>query len=314
MDEQMSRPGASDSGHEPETADALADFASEQAPGEDVVALSKPPAEGLSAPEDARPDSVTDDGAAPLIPAVVHRRWMARFTPTPGSNWSSALASPARALLRAVLGSMRRARLAGESGAARLGRACQTRCARLGSLAPSWAGATRRHGKQALPAALFLLGVMVGAALAPVARRPFEAMATTVAAPSGQRAPRTTSQPASGSSGITLIEAARSFVTGSATSPAGDTPGAELDAEKEETSTGQAQYYGSLAVDSEPRGAGVFLNGEHVGTTPLLLDSLLVGSRVVRVALGGHESWSRAITVVSDQRTDVVAALRQSRP
>jgi hypothetical protein len=61
-------------------------------------------------------------------------------------------------------------------------------------------------------------------------------------------------------------------------------------------------YSGSLAVDSAPNGARVLVNGVPVGTTPLLLKDLPVGSRVVRLELDGYERWSSAVRVVANQR------------
>ena len=75
-----------------------------------------------------------------------------------------------------------------------------------------------------------------------------------------------------------------------------------------------APYHGSLAINSQPGGADVFVNGQRVGKTPLVLDNLQVGSRAVRLRLDGHESWSRAVDVVANQRSSVVALLQPSRP
>ena len=63
-----------------------------------------------------------------------------------------------------------------------------------------------------------------------------------------------------------------------------------------------AKYRGSLAVNSAPKGATVLVNGVPVGTTPLLLKDLPVGSRVVRLELDGYERWSSAVRVVANQR------------
>jgi hypothetical protein len=72
-------------------------------------------------------------------------------------------------------------------------------------------------------------------------------------------------------------------------------------------------YRGSVAITSRPQGADVFINGQRVGTTPLELRNLPVGSRAVRLVLNGHDTWSRAIDVVANQRTTVAAALQETR-
>jgi len=73
-----------------------------------------------------------------------------------------------------------------------------------------------------------------------------------------------------------------------------------------------AGYRGSLAVNSAPTGARVLVNGVPVGTTPLLLDDLPVGSRVVCLELDGYERWSSAVRVVANQRVRTAVDLRPS--
>jgi hypothetical protein len=71
-------------------------------------------------------------------------------------------------------------------------------------------------------------------------------------------------------------------------------------------------YRGSLAVSSAPKGARVLINGVPVGTTPLLLKDVPVGSRVVRLELDGYERWSSAVRVVANQRVRTAADLQRS--
>jgi hypothetical protein len=68
-------------------------------------------------------------------------------------------------------------------------------------------------------------------------------------------------------------------------------------------------FRGSLQVDSRPRGAQVSVNGRVVGTTPLNLSRLPVGSRAVRLELDGYQQWSSAVQVVANQRARVMAEL-----
>ncbi len=68
-------------------------------------------------------------------------------------------------------------------------------------------------------------------------------------------------------------------------------------------------FRGSLRVDSRPRGAQVSVNGRVVGTTPLDLSRLPVGSRAVRLELDGYQQWSSAVQVVANQRARVMAEL-----
>jgi hypothetical protein len=83
------------------------------------------------------------------------------------------------------------------------------------------------------------------------------------------------------------------------------------------TTVADGVYRSSLMVDSTPVGAGVFLNNRPVGSTPLTVDGLAVGSRVVRLELPGYQRWSSAITVTSDRAARVSAnlyPLEQSTP
>jgi hypothetical protein len=73
-------------------------------------------------------------------------------------------------------------------------------------------------------------------------------------------------------------------------------------------------FRGSLAIQSKPEGATVFINGRAVGTTPLLLANQTIGSRAVRIALAGYEPWTAAARVVANQRSTVSATLRATGP
>jgi hypothetical protein len=72
----------------------------------------------------------------------------------------------------------------------------------------------------------------------------------------------------------------------------------------------QLSFRGSLAVNSSPTGAQVFVNGVSVGATPLLLSDVPVGSRVVRVEIEGHRRWSSAVRIVANQLTTTIVELR----
>lgn len=69
-------------------------------------------------------------------------------------------------------------------------------------------------------------------------------------------------------------------------------------------------FRGSLFVESRPSGAYVFLNGRQAGRTPLRLNNQAVGSRAVRVALDGYDSWTSAVQVVAGRQARVQAQLK----
>jgi hypothetical protein len=91
--------------------------------------------------------------------------------------------------------------------------------------------------------------------------------------------------------------------------PPGDNTGSKLltDARPEPPA---ALLRGSLAVNSSPPGAQVFVNGVAVGETPLVLDSVSIGSRVVRIELEGYERWSSVVRIVAGQNATATALLR----
>ncbi len=68
---------------------------------------------------------------------------------------------------------------------------------------------------------------------------------------------------------------------------------------------------GTLTVSSRPTGARVFVDGRSVGTTPLTLPGVAIGSRRVRVELAGHRPWASAVTVGRNQEARVAAALQR---
>ena len=76
---------------------------------------------------------------------------------------------------------------------------------------------------------------------------------------------------------------------------------------------GPQSFVGSISINSRPEGAVVFLNGQRVGTTPLLVPDLPVGSRAVRLTMSGYNPWSQAVQVVADRRTTVSATLEELR-
>jgi hypothetical protein len=73
--------------------------------------------------------------------------------------------------------------------------------------------------------------------------------------------------------------------------------------------TSGTQYRGSLRVISQPAGAQVFLNQRFVGSTPLTLTNLDIGSRAVRVVRDGHVAWSRSVQIAANRLTSLTVTL-----
>jgi hypothetical protein len=68
---------------------------------------------------------------------------------------------------------------------------------------------------------------------------------------------------------------------------------------------------GTLFVDSRPRGARVFLDNRPVGTTPLSLPEVPIGSHVVRFELPDHRPWSTTTRVVAGQTARVTGSMER---
>jgi hypothetical protein len=68
---------------------------------------------------------------------------------------------------------------------------------------------------------------------------------------------------------------------------------------------------GTLSIDSRPVGASVFIDGQLVGTTPLLLPHISPGTHTVRLRLAAHQDWRSTEQIVPDGRNRVTAALEE---
>jgi hypothetical protein len=93
-------------------------------------------------------------------------------------------------------------------------------------------------------------------------------------------------------------------VSGSATATTGNTSRARGPAVPR-----RMGYRGSVSFRSEPAGAQVSINGQEVGSTPLALDNLSVGSRAVRIEAPGYQAWSSAVQVVANRQTRITVQL-----
>ncbi len=71
--------------------------------------------------------------------------------------------------------------------------------------------------------------------------------------------------------------------------------------------------YGILNVNSRPVGANVFIDGKLMGTTPLILNDVLIGERKVKISKDGYESVNKSPNVVEDQKSDIIVALQNIR-
>jgi hypothetical protein len=79
-----------------------------------------------------------------------------------------------------------------------------------------------------------------------------------------------------------------------------------------------ARVIGSVAVDSRPTGARVYLDDRLAGTTPIVVPEVAAGSHAIRIELEGYQRWSSSVRVVAGERSKVNASLdrlpRELRP
>jgi PEGA domain len=60
--------------------------------------------------------------------------------------------------------------------------------------------------------------------------------------------------------------------------------------------------YGQLHVRTSPPGATIFVDGEQLGTSPIILTDLRSGRHEVRVAMPGYKGANRYIRIIADSR------------
>jgi hypothetical protein len=84
------------------------------------------------------------------------------------------------------------------------------------------------------------------------------------------------------------------------------------EAEFEKPPVRAREFIGTLAVQSDPAGAAVFINRRPVGTTPLRVRRLSAGSHAVWVEREGYERWTAAVLVPADRLTRVNVRLRRA--
>lgn len=68
---------------------------------------------------------------------------------------------------------------------------------------------------------------------------------------------------------------------------------------------------GHLSVTSAPSEAEVYLDDNHVGTTPLTLSNVSVGSHSVKLSKGGYEDWTTEVDVKAEGIHSVSATLSE---
>jgi hypothetical protein len=70
------------------------------------------------------------------------------------------------------------------------------------------------------------------------------------------------------------------------------------------------KFRGVLSVETDLAGAGVYVDGQLAGFTPITDWQVPAGSHVVRIELDGYQRWSAVIRIVADETNQLVAKLR----
>jgi serine/threonine-protein kinase len=71
------------------------------------------------------------------------------------------------------------------------------------------------------------------------------------------------------------------------------------------------QLTADVLFESRPTGATVFMDGKRIGTTPMSLPSVRVGSHAFRFEMTGHKPWTASLPVVAGEKNRVAASLEQ---
>ena len=88
----------------------------------------------------------------------------------------------------------------------------------------------------------------------------------------------------------------------------------EISSSQTFTLTPPEPVYGILYVKSDQNSAEVYLDGTHIGQTPLYLPETLIGSHTLKISKSGCTDWKGNVTVEEGQIAEVNAALQGSVP
>ncbi len=72
--------------------------------------------------------------------------------------------------------------------------------------------------------------------------------------------------------------------------------------------------YGRLNVTSTPIDADIYLDGQKVGTTPMMLPKCLIGQHTVRISKAGHSDFAKTIALAEGATEEISARLESGKP
>ena len=85
----------------------------------------------------------------------------------------------------------------------------------------------------------------------------------------------------------------------------------DVEEDKQKTLTAVLQIKtGSIAIDSKPSNAVVYIDGEEVGKTPDTLRSIVPGTHEVKVRMDGYEVWNKLVNIKAEKEKAITAVLQ----
>ncbi len=72
--------------------------------------------------------------------------------------------------------------------------------------------------------------------------------------------------------------------------------------------------YGRLNVTSTPIDADIYLDGQKVGTTPMMLPKCLIGQHTVKISKAGHSDFAKTIVLAEGATEEIAARLESGKP
>ena len=72
--------------------------------------------------------------------------------------------------------------------------------------------------------------------------------------------------------------------------------------------------YGRLDISSSPANADIYLDGQKVGTTPMMLPKCLIGQHTVKISKAGHSDFAKTITLAEGATEEISARLESGKP
>jgi len=85
----------------------------------------------------------------------------------------------------------------------------------------------------------------------------------------------------------------------------------DVEEDKQKALTAELQIKtGSIAIESKPSNAVVFLDGEEVGKTPETLTSIVPGAHEVQVRMDSYEVWNKQVNIKPDREKAITAVLQ----